>query len=199
MAARQLPAASRDSCRLKSTCINFSASKKVEAETSGPTGGEVANAEGAPAGVLDGLPLCAGATSYELRVAPTTPSDARVRKCLREFFNGSPYSLIILCDLNCKGSNPPPACIDNPLGVGGEALHEWAFATQTFQKMIGNAGGATGVDDDFAPHGISNVGAWIMGRNMFGSGAASRQSSNTLPRVLPIRCTWHTRRRPSQD
>ena len=50
MAARQLPAASRDSCALNWTCINFSASRKVAAETSGPTGGEVAKAEGAPGG-----------------------------------------------------------------------------------------------------------------------------------------------------
>src|SRR5882724_3593698 len=105
MAARQLPAASRDSCRLISTCINFSASEKVTAETSGPTGGEVANAEGAPGGVLGGLPPCAGATSYTPMVAPTTPKDALVRKRLREFFNGSPESLIILGHLNCKGSS----------------------------------------------------------------------------------------------
>jgi dihydrofolate reductase len=62
----------------------------------------------------------------------------------------------------------PNQSIDNPLGVGGAALHEWAFATQTFQKMFGNAAGATGVDDDFAAHGFSNIGAWIIGRNMFG-------------------------------
>src|SRR5258708_5174709 len=62
----------------------------------------------------------------------------------------------------------PNQSIDNPLGVGGSALHEWAFATQTFQKMFGNAGGAAGVDDDFAARGFSNIGAWIMGRHMFG-------------------------------
>ncbi|HMI36575.1 MAG TPA: hypothetical protein VK505_03020, partial [Steroidobacteraceae bacterium] len=39
---------------------------------------------------------------------------------------------------------------DNPLGVGGRALHEWAFATRTFQKMFGGGGGDTGIDDDFA-------------------------------------------------
>jgi dihydrofolate reductase len=69
--------------------------------------------------------------------------------------------------LDGYGSGPNQS-VDNPLGVGGEALHEWAFATQTFQKMLGSAGGATGVDDDFAAHGFANVGAWIMGRNMFG-------------------------------
>ena len=57
---------------------------------------------------------------------------------------------------------------DNPLGVGGMALHEWLFATKTFQKMHGTGGGEAGVDDDFAARGFENVGAWILGRNMFG-------------------------------
>jgi dihydrofolate reductase len=57
---------------------------------------------------------------------------------------------------------------ENPLGVGGTRLHEWAFGTRTFQKMFGRGGGSTGVDDDFAARGFENVGAWIMGRNMFG-------------------------------
>jgi len=62
----------------------------------------------------------------------------------------------------------PSQDIDNPLGVGGTALHQWAFATRTFQKMFGKGEGATGVDDDFAARGFENVGAWILGRNMFG-------------------------------
>jgi dihydrofolate reductase len=57
---------------------------------------------------------------------------------------------------------------ENPLGVGGLALHEWAFATRTFQQTHGNAGGATGVDDDFMARGLAGIGAWILGRNMFG-------------------------------
>ena len=57
---------------------------------------------------------------------------------------------------------------ENPLGVGGRALHEWAFATRTFQKMFGGEGGSTGIDDDFSAAGFSNIGAWIIGRNMFG-------------------------------
>ena len=57
---------------------------------------------------------------------------------------------------------------DDPLGVGGEALHEWFVATRTFRQMSGKEGGTTGVDDDFAARGFSNIGAWIMGRNMFG-------------------------------
>jgi dihydrofolate reductase len=62
----------------------------------------------------------------------------------------------------------PNQSLDNPLGIGGIALHEWAFATQTFQKMFGSDGGTGGVDDDHAARGFSNIGAWIMGRNMFG-------------------------------
>jgi dihydrofolate reductase len=62
----------------------------------------------------------------------------------------------------------PNQSLDNPLGVGGVALHEWAFATRTFRKMFGGDDGATGVDDDYAARGFSNIGAWILGRNMFG-------------------------------
>jgi dihydrofolate reductase len=62
----------------------------------------------------------------------------------------------------------PNQDIDNPLGVGGVALHEWFFPTRTFQQMFGSGGGTTGIDDDFAARGFSNMGAWIMGRNMFG-------------------------------
>ncbi|HVZ88358.1 MAG TPA: dihydrofolate reductase family protein [Polyangia bacterium] len=57
----------------------------------------------------------------------------------------------------------------NPLGRNAMALHTWLFATRTFQDTHGEAGqGATGVDDDFARRGFDNVGAWILGRNMFG-------------------------------
>jgi dihydrofolate reductase len=62
----------------------------------------------------------------------------------------------------------PSQSLDNPLGVGGMALHEWAFATRTFREMFGQDGGDTGIDDDFAARGFANVGAWILGRNMFG-------------------------------
>lgn len=62
----------------------------------------------------------------------------------------------------------PDQSLENPLGVGGPALHEWVFPTRTFQQMLGNADGATGVDNDFAAQGFHNLGAWILGRNMFG-------------------------------
>src|SRR5262249_10389163 len=62
----------------------------------------------------------------------------------------------------------PGQSLENPLGVGGMALHDWAFATRTFRQMFGNEGGSTGIDDDFAARGFDNLGAWIMGRTMFG-------------------------------
>jgi dihydrofolate reductase len=58
--------------------------------------------------------------------------------------------------------------IDNPLGVGGGALHNWMIRTHTFQEVEGNGVGETGIDDDFVARGFANIGAWIMGRNMFG-------------------------------
>jgi len=62
----------------------------------------------------------------------------------------------------------PDQSLENPLGVGGMSLHEWVFGTRTFRIMHGGDGGATGVDDDFVARGVSNIGAWILGRNMFG-------------------------------
>jgi dihydrofolate reductase len=57
----------------------------------------------------------------------------------------------------------------NPLGKGGPDLHQWFYPTRTFKGMFGDsAGGTTGIDDDFARRGGENLGAWILGRNMFG-------------------------------
>lgn len=62
----------------------------------------------------------------------------------------------------------PDQSLQNPLGVGGMALHEWVFPTRTFQRMLmGKDEGVTGVDDDFAARGLAGIGAWILGRNMF--------------------------------
>jgi dihydrofolate reductase len=58
--------------------------------------------------------------------------------------------------------------LENPLGVRGPELFEWFFDTRTFRKMHGQEGGSTGLDEDFAQRGFVNVGAWILGRNMFG-------------------------------
>jgi dihydrofolate reductase len=63
----------------------------------------------------------------------------------------------------------PNQDLNNPLGVGVTSLHCRAISTQTFQnKLFGSDSGATGVDDDVAARGFENMGAWILGRNMFG-------------------------------
>lgn len=64
----------------------------------------------------------------------------------------------------------PSQNLENPLGVGGEGLHEWFLPTRTFKQMMGEDGdgGVTGIDDEFAARGVQNIGAWILGRNMFG-------------------------------
>jgi dihydrofolate reductase len=64
----------------------------------------------------------------------------------------------------------PNQSVENPLGEGGEQLHEWAFATHTFRAIHGMEGGATGPDDDIAKEYFDNIGATIMGRHMFGGG-----------------------------
>ncbi len=62
----------------------------------------------------------------------------------------------------------PDQSMAEPLGRGGEALHDWFVPTRTFQQMGGKADGSTGIDDDFAARMNVNIGAHIMGRNMFG-------------------------------
>jgi dihydrofolate reductase len=85
----------------------------------------------------------------------TKPSTPKLRVCC------------FAMSLDGYGAGPDQS-LDNPLGVGGLALHEWAFATRTFRQMFGRDGGTTGIDDGFAVRGFENVGAWILGRNMFG-------------------------------
>lgn len=55
-----------------------------------------------------------------------------------------------------------------PVGAGGMAIFEWMLRTRTFHAMHGGQDGSTGTDDTFAQRSFENVGAWIMGRNMFG-------------------------------
>jgi dihydrofolate reductase len=62
----------------------------------------------------------------------------------------------------------PEQSLQNPLGVGGMSLHPWMLHTRTFAAMHGGQGGDTGIDDDWAQRSFHNIGAWIMGRNMFG-------------------------------
>ncbi|MEO8298295.1 MAG: dihydrofolate reductase family protein [Burkholderiales bacterium] len=94
--------------------------------------------------------------------------------------------------------------LENPMGVGGVALHDWAFSTRTFQAMFGNPeGGGTGVDDDFAQRGFANIGAWILGRNMFGPVRGPWPDDNwkgwwgdTPPYHVPVFVLTHHAREP---
>jgi dihydrofolate reductase len=62
----------------------------------------------------------------------------------------------------------PDQDLQHPLGIGGEAVFKWFFHTQTFQELHGGGTGAVDKDDEFARRGFENIGAWILGRNMFG-------------------------------
>jgi len=62
----------------------------------------------------------------------------------------------------------PNQDINNPIGVRGHEVHNWMFPTKSFHKMIGKEGGTGGTDNDLIENSFENVGAWIMGRNMFG-------------------------------
>ena len=76
--------------------------------------------------------------------------------------------------VNCFGTSldgfgaGPDQSLEHPLGIGGMNLHDWFIPTRTFQKMQGQDGGTTGIDNDFAERGMDGLGAWILGRNMFG-------------------------------
>jgi dihydrofolate reductase len=97
----------------------------------------------------------------------------------------------------------PAQSRENPLGVGGRALHGWAFDTRTFRRMFGQEGGSSGVDEDFAARSFRNVGAWIMGRNMFGPvrGAWPDETwkgwwGDDPPYHVPVYVLTHHARRP---
>ena len=62
----------------------------------------------------------------------------------------------------------PNQDFENPIGVGGVALMDWFFPTRTWQHMHGHEGGEAGIDDEIAAQGLAGLGAWILGRNMFG-------------------------------
>ena len=98
----------------------------------------------------------------------------------------------------------PDQSLQHPLGVGGENLQKWLTTTRTFHKMvIGKEGGATGIDDDLAVRSFENVGAYILGRNMFGPirGAWPDESwkgwwGDTPPYHVPVFVLTHHKRAP---
>jgi len=75
------------------------------------------------------------------------------------------HNLAVSLDGYAAGPDQSP---EEPLGVGGEQLHEWMFRTAHWRAMTGGTGGETGVDDDFLRRGDENIGAHVLGRNMFG-------------------------------
>jgi dihydrofolate reductase len=93
---------------------------------------------------------------------------------------------------------------DDPLGKNGKELHQWFFPTRTFNGLFGDPNaGTTGVDDDFARKGTENVGAYILGRNMFGPvrGEWPDESwrgwwGNNPPYHVPVFVLTHHARQP---
>jgi dihydrofolate reductase len=94
-------------------------------------------------------------------------TNCKIQSVIEEAFMSKLRVNAFTLSLDGYGAGPDQD-LENPLGVGGKALHKWAFTTSTFRKMFGEEGGASGVDEDFAARSFENVGAWILGRNMFG-------------------------------
>src|SRR5690606_10889054 len=64
----------------------------------------------------------------------------------------------------------PEQGAEHPLGIGGEDLHDWVLRTEAWRRRHGREGGERGVDSDVVERGTQNIGAHIMGRNMFSPG-----------------------------
>lgn len=99
----------------------------------------------------------------------------------------------------------PAQDLEHPLGENGMELHGWLFDTQTFCKMHGREGGSSGIDDSFVARGFADVGAWILGRNMFGPvrGVWPDESwrgwwGETPPYRVPVFVLTHHSRPPLQ-
>ena len=99
----------------------------------------------------------------------------------------------------------PNQSLETPLGERGPELMSWVFPTKFFQQMHGNgsANGTTGIDNDFAFRSFENVGAWILGRNMFGPvrGSWGNESwkgwwGNNPPYHVPVFVLTHHARKP---
>jgi dihydrofolate reductase len=97
----------------------------------------------------------------------------------------------------------PRQSLENPLGEGGMGLHQWFFPTKTFQaSVLGKDGGETGLDDDWARRGMENLGAWILGRNMFSPGRGAWDETwkgwwgDNPPYHVPVFVLTHHARKP---
>jgi len=97
----------------------------------------------------------------------------------------------------------PRQSLENPLGEGGMGMHQWFFPTKTFQAVVlGKDGGETGLDDDWARRGTENLGAWILGRNMFSPGRGAWDEAwkgwwgDNPPYHVPVFVLTHHPRKP---
>jgi dihydrofolate reductase len=97
----------------------------------------------------------------------------------------------------------PRQSLENPLGEGGMGLHQWFFPTRTFQaSVLGKDGGETGLDDEWARRGMENLGAWILGRNMFSPGRGAWDEAwkgwwgDNPPYHVPVFVLTHHPREP---
>jgi dihydrofolate reductase len=96
----------------------------------------------------------------------------------------------------------PNQSLENPIGEGGLRLHEWAFATASWREQQGQTGGARGIDSDVLDEVVQNVGAYIMGRKMFGGGNGRWNESwkgwwgDNPPYHVPVFVLTHQPRAP---
>jgi dihydrofolate reductase len=96
----------------------------------------------------------------------------------------------------------PNQSVDNPIGEGGMRLHEWVFATQSWRREHGEEGGDPGLDSDVADEVMGGVGAYVMGRNMFGGGSGPWDESwrgwwgENPPYHAPVYVLTHHPREP---
>src|SRR5262249_23597560 len=95
----------------------------------------------------------------------------------------------------------PDQSVDNPLGIGGMALHQWAFDLAAWRKAHGMEGGEVNASTPVVEEQVANVGATIMGRNMFGGHPGSWKDWNgwwgdNPPFHTPVYVLTHHLRRP---
>ena len=89
----------------------------------------------------------------------------------------------------------PNQTLDEPLGKGGEQLHEWAFAARSWRESHGLSGGETNADSEVIDEHLRNTGATVMGRRMFsgGEGPRRRQAVREPSGTRAARTRVHTR------
>jgi dihydrofolate reductase len=99
----------------------------------------------------------------------------------------------------------PSQDMQNPLGVRGPELMDWFFATRMWRSMHGQDGGETGIDHRMAEQGFENIGAWVLGRNMFGPVRGPWPDENWRgwwgdepPYHVPVFVLTHHARKPLQ-